>query len=319
MKDSFGREINYLRISLTDRCNLRCQYCMPEQGIADKFQHDQILPLEDIYQIVRVFVKLGVHKIRLTGGEPLVRKGIVEVIEMIKKLDGVKDLAMTTNGVLLKEMAPALKNAGLDRVNISLDTLNPQKYQEITRGGNLSDVLAGIAEARKVGLTPIKINTVLIGGFNDDEILDLVDLTNRENIDVRFIELMPIGQAADWAERNFISNETVLEVAKDLIPVEKQDLSSPATYYKFPNGKGKVGIINPISCKFCEYCNRVRLTSTGKLKLCLHSNKEIDLKKYIHDEKALEEVILASIKNKEEAHHLEDGDFITRNMNQIGG
>ncbi len=319
MRDSFGREINYLRISLTDRCNLRCSYCMPERGIINKTSHNEILPLEDVYRIAKVFAKLGVDKIRLTGGEPLVRKGIVDLVQMLSKLDGIKDLAMTTNGLLLTEMAAPLKKAGLGRINVSLDTLDKQKYKEITRGGDLTKVLEGIKVAKKAGLTPIKINTVLIGGFNDSEIVDFINITKQEDVDVRFIELMPIGEAADWATKNFISNNKVLESAEELIPVEKDDLSSPANYYKLPDAKGKVGIINPISCKFCEYCNRIRLTATGKLKLCLHSNKEIDLKQYLYSDEALENIILESINEKEEAHNLENGDYITRNMNQIGG
>ena len=319
MRDSFGRKINYLRISLTDRCNLRCSYCMPEKGITNKTGHNEILPLEDVYRIAKVFTKLGVDKIRLTGGEPLVRKGIVDLVQMLSKLDGIKDLAMTTNGLLLTEMAAPLKKAGLGRINVSLDTLDKQKYKEITRGGDLTKVLEGIKVAKKAGLTPIKINTVLIGGFNDSEIVDFINITKQEDVDVRFIELMPIGEAADWATKNFISNNKVLESAEELIPVEKDDLSSPANYYKLPDAKGKVGIINPISCKFCEYCNRIRLTATGKLKLCLHSNKEIDLKQYLYSDEALENIILESINEKEEAHNLENGDYITRNMNQIGG
>lgn len=319
MIDSFGREINYLRISLTDRCNLRCSYCMPEKGIEEKLDHDEILSLEETYRIAKVFVELGVNKIRLTGGEPLVRKGIVELVALLSKLDGLKDLAMTSNGLLLKEMAQPLKEAGLNRINISLDSLDPEKYREITRGGDLEKVLAGIEEAKRVGLSPIKINTVLIGGFNDDEIMDLIDLTKDEEIDVRFIELMPIGEAANWAQQNFISNNEILKRAKNLVAVKKEDPSSPANYYKIPGYKGKVGIINPISCKFCEDCNRVRLTSRGKLKLCLHSNMEIDLKDYLHSDQALKDKILESIQKKEEAHHLEEGQYIIRNMNQIGG
>ena len=319
MKDSFGRKINYLRISLTDRCNLRCSYCMPEGGIKGKTSHDEVLSIEDIYRIARVFVDLGVDKIRLTGGEPLVRKGVVELTDMLSKLDGLRELTMTTNGLLLKDMAQSLKDAGLTRINISLDTLDKDKYKEITRGGDLSKVLEAIEEAKRVGLTPIKINTVLMGGFNDNEIMDLVNLTRDEKIDVRFIELMPIGEAAGWAVENFISNKEVLRVAKTLAPAYNDDPSSPATYYKFPDAKGKVGIINPISCKFCEHCNRVRLTATGKLKLCLHSDHEIDLKPYLHSDEALKTAILEAISQKEEAHHLEDGAYIKRNMNQIGG
>lgn len=318
MKDSFGREINYLRISLTDRCNLRCKYCMPEDGI-DKFCHEEILTLEEIYEITKSFVELGINKIRFTGGEPLARKGLVELISKVSKLDGVKDIAMTTNGILLKQYAQDLKYAGLNRVNVSLDTLDEDKYKKITRGGNLNDALDGIKEAKRVGLKPIKINTVLIGGFNDDEIEGLVNLTRDEEIDLRFIELMPIGEAVDWAKEKFISNDTILERVKDLSQVPREDISSPAIYYKLPNGKGKVGIINPISCKFCENCNRVRLTSSGKLKLCLHSNKEIDIKQALKDGQDMKKFILGSILKKEESHHLEDGEYIKRNMNQIGG
>lgn len=318
MKDSFGREINYLRISLTDRCNLRCKYCMPEDGIS-KFSHDEILTLEELYEIIEIFVELGINKIRFTGGEPLVRKGIVELISKVSKLHGVKDIAMTTNGILLKEYAKDLKDAGLNRVNISLDTLDEDKYRTITRGGNLHRILEGIEEAKKVGLTPIKINTVLIGGFNDDEIESLVGLTERENIDLRFIELMPIGEAASWAKENFISNNRVLEKVGSLLPVPREDISSPAVYYKLPNGKGKVGIINPISCKFCENCNRVRLTSQGRLKLCLHSDIEIDIREALNSGQDIKKLIIDSIGKKEESHHLEDGEYIKRNMNQIGG
>lgn len=318
MKDSFGREINYLRISLTDRCNLRCKYCMAEAGI-DKFDHSDMLSLEEVYEITKSFVALGVDKIRLTGGEPLVRKGIVDLIGKISKLDGVKDIAMTTNGLLLNRFAEDLKKAGLNRVNLSLDTLDPVKYKEITRGGNIEEFFAGVEAAKRAGLTPIKINTVLIGGFNDSEIERLVDLTRDEAIDVRFIELMPIGEAASWAEENFISNDTILERVKDLQAVERIDPSSPAVYYKLPGAKGRVGIINPISCKFCQNCNRVRLTSEGLLKLCLHSNKEIDLKKALREGRDIKKLIEASILKKEEAHHLEEGQYIDKNMNQIGG
>lgn len=318
MKDSFGRKINYLRVSLTDRCNLRCKYCMPEKGI-DKFGHEDMLSLEEVYEIIKSFVELGVDKIRFTGGEPLVRKGIVNLIWRVSKLDGVRDISMTTNGILLKKFARDLKNAGLNRINVSLDTLDPDKYREITRGGEIEDFFAGIKEAEKLGLKPIKINTVLIGGFNDKEILDLANLTLTRDIDLRFIELMPIGEAASWSKDRFLSNDEILNKVKDLYPVEKKDISSPANYYKLPNSKGRVGIINPISCKFCENCNRVRLTASGKLKLCLHSNKEIDMKTALRDGRDIKGFILDSILKKEESHNLEEGKYIARNMNQIGG
>ena len=318
MKDSFGREINYLRISLTDRCNLRCEYCMPEKGVK-KVSHNDILTLEEMYEIIKVFVDLGINKIRFTGGEPLVRLGAVDLISKISKLEGVNEIAMTTNGTLLETYADDLKKAGLTRVNISLDTLNMEKYRRITRGGDLNKALNGIKAAREAGLTPIKINTVLIGGFNEDEIPDLVNLTMGHQMDIRFIELMPIGEAVGFAKDKFISNSRVLETVPNLISVEAEDKSSPAIYFRLPGAKGKVGIINPISCKFCPNCNRVRLTSTGKLKSCLHSNREIELRDAIRNKEDIGSIIKEAIYSKEKEHHLENDEFITRNMNQIGG
>ncbi len=318
MKDSFGREINYLRISLTDRCNLRCQYCMPEKGV-DKLKHEDILTLEEIYEVIKVFVDLGINKIRFTGGEPLVRLGVVDLISKVSKLDGVKEIAMTTNGILLEKYAKSLKEAGLTRVNISLDTLDGEKYKEITRGGELEKVLNGIKAAKEVGLSPVKINTVLIGGFNEDEIADFVNLSMDEDMDIRFIELMPIGKPAGFAEDKFIPSSRILEAVDNLESVEAEDKSSPALYYRLAGAKGKIGIINPISCKFCKDCNRIRLTSTGKLKLCLHSNSEIDVKKAFENKEDVKKLIRDAILTKEEGHHLEDKEYISRNMNQIGG
>lgn len=318
LKDSFGRNITYLRISVTDLCNLRCKYCMPEEGIT-KVHHSDILSIEEIEKIAKVFVKLGVKKIRLTGGEPLLRAGILDIVERIGKLEGLKDFAITTNGVLLKKYAKELKIRGLKRVNISLDTLDENKYKNITRTGKLKDVLEGIEAAKEVGLTPIKINTVLIGGFNDDEIIDLVKITEKEDIDIRFIELMPIGEAIKLESKNFVSNEIVLEKVPELVSVAREDISSPAVYYKLPKGKGRVGLINPISCKFCEYCNRVRLTAQGKLKLCLHSNDEIDLKETLRNGQDIEKIIIDAIGQKPESHHLEDGKYVSKKMYQIGG
>lgn len=317
LKDLYGREIDYLRISVTDLCNLRCQYCMPKGGVC-KLEHSDVLTIEEFYEIASAFVSLGVKKIRITGGEPLVKNGIVELVEKISSL-GIEDLAMTTNGLLLEEYAEDLKKSGLNRVNISLDTLDRQKYSEITRGGDLFKVLKGIEEAKRVGLTPIKINTVLIGDFNIDEIENFVYITKEEKIDVRFIELMPIGEASDWAKEKFVSNNMILDHVPELVKTEALDPSSPAIYYKLPDGKGKVGIINPISCKFCDACNRVRLTSTGKLKLCLHSDDEIDLRDVLKSGGDLKEVIKTAILKKPEEHHLEEGQIIKRNMNEIGG
>lgn len=318
MLDSYGRRINYLRISVTDLCNLRCKYCMPERGIK-KIAHDEILKLEEIQNLAESFVEAGVDKIRITGGEPLVRRGIIKLVEGIGNLTKVKDFAMTTNGMLLKKYALDLKNAGLNRVNVSLDTLDEKKYSKITKSGKLSDVLDGIEAAKKAGLSPIKLNVVLIKGFNEDEIEDFVNLTKHEEIDVRFIELMPIGALKYWSLNNYISNETVLEKAAGLIETETLDVSSPARYYKIPGGKGKVGLINPISCKFCENCNRIRLTADGKIKPCLHSNEEIDLKIPLRQGENINKLIQNIIKNKPKEHNLEDGNYISRNMMDIGG
>lgn len=320
MKDTIGRNINYLRISVTDRCNLRCMYCMPEQGICKK-EHGEILTLEEIYEAVKACSELGISKVRITGGEPLVRKGITGLIDQISKLRGIEELAMTTNGILLPKYAEELKSAGLNRVNISLDTMNAEKYSYITRGGDLGDVMSGINAAEKAGLKPIKLNTVLIGGFNDDEIESFVDLTTDRDIDVRFIELMPIGQAGHWAKKHFIPNTEILNRVKYLQPIQSNDPSSPAKYYKLPGARGKVGLINPISHAFCASCNRIRLTSDGKLKPCLHSEAEIDIKEILKKGESLQDIIRQAILQKPIEHNLncQDNKPIERDMYRIGG
>ena len=318
MKDQFGRQVKYLRLSITDRCNLRCRYCMPEMGIP-KLNHQTVLSLEEYAQMVETFVELGVEKIRLTGGEPLVRKGIVDLVKQIGSNPKVKDFAMTTNGILLAEYAQALKDAGLQRVNVSLDTLDPKKFEYMTRGGKLEDVLQGIEEAKRVGLTPIKINVVLVGGFNEDEIADFVNLTKDDAIDVRFIELMPIGEVALWSKSQFLPNDTILTLVPELVPMLSQDPASPAKYYKLPNGKGKVGLISPISCKFCSDCNRVRLTSEGKLKYCLHADDEVDLAPFINDREQMVNTIKKYVFTKPESHQIGVLATVKRNMYQVGG
>lgn len=326
MKDGLGRRINYLRISVTDRCNLRCLYCMPAEGIAKK-EHTDMLTLEEIFEVVRVCAGLGTDKIRITGGEPLVRKGLVGLIEKITALGTVKDIALTTNGVLLGEMAADLKNAGLKRINISLDTMDSKKYEYITRGGNIKDVLLGMEEAAKVGLLPVKINTVLTKGFNEDEVGDFIRLTMNESIDVRFIELMPFGHMADFAREHYLPNSVVLERFPELVPAETVDRSSPAMYYRLPGAKGRVGLINPISHKFCNNCNRLRLTADGRLKPCLHSEQEIDLRGVLRAAKTedkqslLREAIVEAIQSKPRQHSLDDlkNKPIDRDMYTIGG
>lgn len=316
MKDNFGRDINYLRISITDKCNLRCKYCMPEKGIP-KVEHEDVMTIEEYLKIVAVFKKLGITKVRITGGEPLVKKGVVDLISGCKEI-GIKEIAMTTNGILLKDKIKELKEAGLSRVNISLDSLDNEKYSQITRGGNLQDVLDSIEACKKYNITPIKINTVMMRNFNLNEFRDFVNLTKDENISVRFIELMPIGEAIKYKD-NFISNEELLKLYDELTPIENKDISSPAKYFKLPNAKGNVGFINPMSCKFCGNCNRVRLTSKGKLLMCLHSNIFIDLLEPLRSGEDIEKIIVNAIEEKPEKHNLLDGEYNTTDMNEIGG
>ncbi len=317
MKDAYDRTINYLRISVTDLCNLRCSYCMPENGVVKKL-HSEILSVEEIVSIVRAAAELGVNKVRITGGEPLVRNGILEICRQIGAIEGLKEICITTNGILLGGMAKELKQSGVSRVNISLDTLDPAKYKKITRCGELDDVLRGIQAAEEAGLLPLKINTVLIGGFNDDEIGSLVELTRNKEIDVRFIELMPIGECVGWESKCFISSSKVLEREPRLEPIE-----SPAggveTLYRIPGYKGRIGLINPMSHPFCEQCNRIRLTADGKLKTCLHSSEEINLKDLPYE--AVKERIASAIKNKPQRHYLNEftRSDSTRSMFQIGG
>ena len=319
MRDRYDRKIEYLRISVTDLCNLRCRYCMPQGGIVDKKTHSDMLTLEEIFQAVKACASLGIKKVRITGGEPLIRKGISSLIRNISEIESISDIAMTTNGILLKKYAKELKDAGLKRVNISLDTMNEEKYSYITRFGTLQDVLDGIEISRKLGLLPLKINTVLIGGFNDNEIGDFVNLTIKEDIQVRFIELMPIGQASHWARENFLSNKEVLRRFKDLVPIKKEDKSSPAEYYKLPGAKGTVGLINPVSHQFCSNCNRIRLTADGKIKPCLLSDKEIDVKEALKKGEDLEKIIRFAILEKPQQHYLQSGKSTKRDMIRIGG
>jgi cyclic pyranopterin phosphate synthase len=291
---------------------------MPEEGV-EKLGHEDILSYEEISKIVEVMSGMGVDKIRITGGEPLVRPGIVELVKMLNAHDQVREITMTTNGTLLADKAEALKKAGLKRVNISMDTLNPDKFKAMTRGGNLEDVLAGIEAAKKSGLTPLKINVVLINGFNDDEIEDFVMLTKDDAIDIRFIELMPIGEVANWSKSHFVSNKIVLERVPALMSTTRQDPSSPASYYKLPDAKGRVGLISPISCKFCEMCNRVRITSDGFLKQCLHGHEELALRPLLKSVQLLEHTLKRAVFEKPEAHEIEKGEALSRNMVEVGG
>ena len=313
MKDRFGRNITYLRISVTDLCNLRCKYCMPESGV-ESLCHSDILSIEEIVEIVKVASKNGIKKIRLTGGEPLVRRGFINLCKQISKIDEIEDIAITTNGVHLKEMADELFENKVRRINFSLDTLIKEKYNDITRRNDFDKTMESLFYAIKKGFK-VKINVVLIGGFNDDEIQDFVNLANKYDLEVRFIELMQIGETANWSKDKFVSNKIVLEKVPKL---EFDGVSGVAKIYKIKGQKGRIGLISPISCSFCEDCNRIRLTSDGKLKPCLHSKDEINLKGLSGEE--LEEVFKRGIYEKPEKHHLEDGKSESaRDMNKIGG
>lgn len=317
MRDQFNRDLTYLRVSITDRCNLRCTYCMPEEGV-ESMPHEELLSYEELFIVIEKFVELGVKKLRITGGEPLVRKDVVKFIEKVASLNKLEDIAMTTNGILLKELAIPLKKAGLHRVNISLDTMNPERYRYMTRGGDLRTVIDGINVAKEAGLK-IKINCVVNKGINDDEIGQFIQLTKEWGVDVRFIELMPIGQNIQYAQNHFYSNEMILSQFPELKEVKAEDISSPARYYQLEGAQGKVGLISPLSCNFCAYCNRLRLTPDGKLKPCLHSDIEIDLKTALRTNQDIVPLILESYKIKPEKHLLDEHKMIVRQMSQIGG
>lgn len=337
MVDSFGREINYLRISVTDRCNLRCVYCMPARGIIHK-QPSDILSFEQIYKIVKVAVSLGIQKVRITGGEPLVRKDLSSLIAELKAINGLKEICLTTNGIYLSEYAYALKKAGLDRINVSLDSLILEKFQTITRGGNLEAVLEGIDSALAAGFSSLKINTVLLKDFNADEILDFADLTRARPLNVRFIEYMPTGINYFSYDKSFFSAQEAKGICDrlgELISIDNEQIQT-ANIFKIKGFCGTIGFISPVTRPFCSSCNKLRLTSDGRLRNCLHSAKTVDLKKAINEnnsEDALSMLIKEAIVLKPKSHNLpkqnlKDSDFLNADfglepenfsMCQIGG
>jgi cyclic pyranopterin phosphate synthase len=326
MRDIYSRQIDYLRIAVTDRCNLRCTYCMPAEGLSLK-SHSEILSMEEIFQIVQAVVPLGINKIRLTGGEPLVRLGLLSLIEQIRSLPEITDISLTTNGVLLKDFAASLKKAGLNRVNISLDTLNVGKFQQITRLGNIVRVHEGIDAALAAELEPVKLNVVIIKGVNDNEILDFVELTRNRPLHVRFIELMPIGESDAKALATYIPVKQIkqlVETKYELEPVKRLKGCGPAKYYKIGDFRGTVGFIGAISEHFCHNCNRLRLTADGKLRPCLQKDLEYDLREPLRrgvNQKELQEIIADAIMHKPKEHDMEIKGWGKQNrgMSQIGG
>ena len=317
MIDRLGRNITYLRISVTDKCNLRCRYCMPEDGVCKK-DHADMLAEDEIITAVEAAASLGITKIRITGGEPLVKKNIVSICRRTAAVEGIKEVCLTTNGILLPQLAKPLREAGVKRLNLSLDTLDEDKYAYITRIGRLDTFKAGLDAAFEAGFEKIKINAVLIGGFNDNEVVQLADLTKQYAIDMRFIEMMPMYDSGDFDETAFIPYTKVLDYLPEAIPVEHD--GGVAKLYRLPGAKGNIGLISPVSAHFCGDCNRIRLTADGKLKPCLHSPDEYSLKglDFVGMKKVLEDAIWnkpAWHGDLDALHRSQAG----RNMNQIGG
>lgn len=317
MKDTYGREISYLRLSVTELCNLRCRYCMPAEGVCKK-EHDEMLTEEEIVLAVETAAELGVTKLRITGGEPLVKKNIVSICGRTAAVPGIREVCITTNGTRLPELARPLREAGVRRLNISLDTLSEEKYRYITRIGSLNQAIDGIEAALDAGYDKIKLNAVLIGGFNDDEIAPLAGLTRRWPVDVRFIELMPMYDSGDFGPEAFIPCERVLQALPEL---EKETPDGGvARLYRLPGAQGRIGLISPLSSHFCAACNRIRLTADGKLKPCLHGKAEFSIKGLDRD--GMREQFRTAMLSKPEWHgelSYQSRSQAGRNMNTIGG
>ena len=333
MIDSHGRTINYLRISLTDRCNFRCIYCMPDEGVAPK-SHEEIMSFDEIIAIVQEAATMGITRLRLTGGEPLVRLGVADLIKELNAIEGIDSIAMTTNGVLLPKMASELREAGLSRVNISLDTLDPEQFKQITRRGTIDQTLAGIDAALEYGFSPVKINAVTVRSLNQN-FLEFAKLSLDRPLHVRFIEYMPVGESSGshgcgWGEEDVIPSDELRELISvqaqeaglgQLIPAEKHKPQGwgPASYYKFEGAEGTVGFISPMSRHFCKECNRLRLSADGKLRLCLFSDEEYDIRKAYADEgrEGVRAMLRQAMNDKPDEHHHKVG--TKRLMSQIGG
>lgn len=316
MLDSYGRSITYLRLSVTELCNLRCRYCMPADGICKK-AHEEMLSEEEMMLAVRVAADLGVTKLRITGGEPLVKRNILSICSKAAAVPGIREVCLTTNATLLPGMALQLREAGVKRLNISLDTLNAEKYAYITCNGSLDDALRGIETALNAGFERIKLNTVLIGGFNDDEIPALSALTRRWPVDVRFIELMPMYDG-EFGPQAFIPCSAVLDALPEL--VEQPADGGVAQLYRLPDALGNVGLIHPLSHHFCAQCSRLRLTADGKLKPCLHTGSEISIKGL--DYEGMRQQFLTAIAAKPRQHGVLSSTELSeagRTMNEIGG
>lgn len=328
LSDSFQRPINYIRVSITDRCNFRCIYCMPEEGVR-WMPHSNVLSYEELLTIIRAGAEMGINRVRITGGEPLVRAGVVDFVKMVAMTPGMKDISMTTNATLLAKYAVDLKSAGLDRVNISLDTLRPEKFARICRsveqGAGLEKVLEGIKAAQKAGLEPVKINMVVMAGINDDEIPDFARKTIDDGWNVRFIELMPYTGHNGHTPRGITTRDVkkLIDPLGKMEPYKYEIGNGPAKYYRLPEAKGTIGFITAISEHFCVSCNRLRLTADGQLRPCLMSETMIDLREPLRNgisPEKLKELIQQAVKAKPQGHHLTDGENPNdRPFCQVGG
>jgi len=323
--DRFGRTVSDLRISVTDRCNFRCVYCMPEEGVAWAPAETSLTP-DEIHRLAGIFVALGVQTVRLTGGEPLLRREIVDVVDRLHGDHPHIELSLTTNGFLLRRYARRLAAAGLCRVNVSLDSLQPDRFARITRQNALHVVLDGIDAAREAGLHPIKINVVVVRGFNDDELLAFAELARASDVAVRFIEYMPLDAGGEWGRESVVAGDELLEAAESAFPLVAHTTGpDPATRYTFADGsRGELGFINSVTAPFCDRCNRVRLTADGQLRTCLFSVAETDLRTPLRGgatDAVLCDLIRDAVDRKESGHRIDAPDFVRplRPMSQIGG
>jgi cyclic pyranopterin phosphate synthase len=326
LRDSWGREIKSLRVSVTDKCNFRCRYCMPAEGL-EWLGREELLTFEEIQRLVRVLASMGVDEVRLTGGEPLVRRDLPVLVGMLADTPGIRDLSLTTNGVLLDRFAGPLVEAGLRRLNVSLDSLSHVRFAEITRRDALDRVLAGLAEAERYPqLRPIKVNCVAIRGFTEEEVPALAELARRKPYVVRFIEFMPLDADQAWRDDDVLTGGEILALIEERWPLVEvpAKASSTARRFRFADGAGEIGFVNPVSEPFCSSCDRIRLTADGQLRTCLFSRREWDLKTPLRDgssDERLEELIRFAIAHKELKHKINDAGFVraSRSMSQIGG
>lgn len=323
--DSFGRQVNYLRLSVTDRCNLRCTYCMAEEMTF--LPKQQILSLEELRDVAAAFVALGVNKIRLTGGEPLIRQDILKLVGSLSRLSGLHELTMTSNGIMLPTMAQSLKEAGLSRINISIDSLRAERFKTLTRVGNLDQVLAGIQAATEAKFQRVKLNAVILAGFNDDEVLDLARFAIEREMDISFIEEMPLGEISSHQRATTqITSETIREqLSREFTLIDSAETTGgPSRYARVANTESKIGFISPLSNNFCSTCNRVRLTAEGRLLLCLGNEHSVDLRAVLRnhpgDSKRLKQTIVEAMNIKPERHYFDPEQVdIVRFMNMTGG